>query len=186
MFCSSATIHVSLFTGLPFSAINADEEDTHTNLHATAFRMSMLTDTNTRAHTHISRTGAPNWSRSQQQTAPAAGDRARGEQTATAPPSRTAIAAGRGGGGRGVRRRRPGEGRGRGGNRGTNKQKAAFLRSRDFVLKVRGMSRWNWRGVLEELEAAEEAEARLGEVRRGGGRKLVAAARHTDCTRVWR
>lgn len=68
---------------------------------------------------------------------------------------------GRGGGGRGVRRRRPGEGRGRGANRGT---KPAFLRSRDFVLKIRGMSRWNWRGVLQELEAAEEIEARFGEV----------------------
>lgn len=60
-----------------------------------------------------------------------------------------------------MRRRRPGEGKGRGPNRGT---KSAFLRSRDFVLKIRGMSRWNWRGVLQELEAAEEAEARFGEV----------------------
>lgn len=75
-------------------------------------------------------------------------------------------AGGRGGGGRGVRRRRPGEGRGRGADASVAKRKmAAFTRSRDFVLKVRGMSRWNWRGVLEELEKAEETEARLGEVR---------------------
>lgn len=64
-----------------------------------------------------------------------------------------------------MRRRRPGEGRGRGANAGAKKQgAAAFARSRDFVLKVRGMSRWNWRGVLEELEKAEETEARLAEV----------------------
>eukprot|EP00903_Cladosiphon_okamuranus_P014674 g13601.t1 len=78
---------------------------------------------------------------------------------------------GRGGGGRGVRRRRPGEGRGRGGaggnGSGAKRNGAAFTRSRDFVLKVRGMSRWNWRGVLEALEIAEEEEARFAETERG-------------------
>lgn len=77
------------------------------------------------------------------------------------------AAGGRGGGGRGVRRRRPGEGRGRGaasGGRGARK-KAAFNRSRDFVLKVRGMSHRDWQGVLEALEKAEETEESFGKVR---------------------
>lgn len=78
-----------------------------------------------------------------------------------------------------MRRRRPGEGRGRGrgpNGYGAKRNGAAFTRSRDFVLKVRGMSRWNWRGVLEALEMAEEAEARFGEVRERE-RKLREAGR---------
>lgn len=67
-----------------------------------------------------------------------------------------------------MRRRRPGEGRGRGARRGSNKGRAAFARSREFVVKIRGMSRWNWRGVMRELEEAEIVEAKFGEVRRHG------------------
>ena len=105
-----------------------------------------------------------------------------------------AAEVGEGSGGAALRRRRPGEGRGRGANRGSRKSGAAFMRSREFVLKVRGMSRWNWRGVLEELEKAEEVEARIFEVRQGIPRKSgrggwfsvgppppsTAAGRHRD------
>ncbi|CAN0132135.1 unnamed protein product [Ectocarpus sp. 4 AP-2014] len=91
---------------------------------------------------------------------------------------------GRGGGGRGLRRRRPGEGRGRGARRGTKKGRAAFARSRDFVVKIRGMSRWNWRGVMRELEEAETVEAKFGEAEKrttGGSDGRVSSHAYNSC-----
>lgn len=79
-------------------------------------------------------------------------------------------------------RRVPGQGRGRGKRRGEGRREdeAAFNRSRDFVLKIRGMAKWDWRGVMRELEAAEAEEGRIKEVE-GSTARGVSVHAYNSC-----